>query len=289
MPEQYRYDTSIKSPLSDELLNTYVLRPLAGVIVRMLFRTPVTPNHVTIAAVIVGIAAAWFYAQGSAATVAAAGLLMTLKDILDSADGQLARAKSIYSRAGRFLDSIGDVLVNILVFAAIGWTLSAEGGVGSLVLSLAGLVGITIRVSYHVFYQTSYLHLEGAYERNRITEEITEEDRRGDPVVLMLQKVFLFLYGWQDRFMLRMDAWCRRGKSEEDFRRRWYGDAAGLRISGFLGFGTEFLVLTICSLLNKLELYLVLNLVLMNGIMLVSIIYRRWVLFPRLTVSGVLS
>jgi phosphatidylglycerophosphate synthase len=31
-----------------------------------------------------------------------AGLCMTLKDLLDSADGQLARAKQMYSRFGRF-------------------------------------------------------------------------------------------------------------------------------------------------------------------------------------------
>lgn len=290
MPDQYLYRTSIKSSLSDEIVNTYLLRPIAGLFVRLLYYTPVTPNQITIIAVLAGIAAAASYANGTIASVAAGGLLVTLKDLLDSADGQLARAKSLYSRAGRFLDSLGDVLVNMLVFSAIGWSLyRTDANINFLLLAAAGFVGITLRVSYHVFYQASYLHLEGKYERNRIIEEITEKDRRGNPGTLILQRIFVLVYGWQDGLMLRIDEVCRKGEMREGFRQRWYGDPAGLRISGLLGLGTELLILTLCSLFNRLEWYLVVNVLLMNGVMLASIAYRRWVLFPKIISSGGIS
>lgn len=290
MPDPYRYKVSIKSTLSDELINTYLLRPLAGLLVRLLYNTRVTPNHVTVAAIVAGIGAALFYAQGTNGAIAAGGLLVTAKDLLDSADGQLARAKSLYSRIGRFLDSIGDVAVNFLIFSAIGWTLyRTSGDLVHFVLCGAGFVGITLRVSYHVFYQASYLHLEGRYEKNRIVEEITEEDRRGDSTALRLQKLFVAIYGWQDRLMLRIDDWCRGGRLDEDFRQRWYSDVTGLRLSGLLGFGTELFLLTICSLLNRLELYLLLNIVLMNAVLLLSIAYRRLVLAGGITSSGGIS
>ena len=123
----YAYRSSLKSDFSDELINTYLLRPIAGLIVRLLYPTPVTPNQVTIASTVAGIVAAFFYLDGTPGAVVAAGLLVTLKDLLDSADGQLARAKGTYSRIGRFLDSIGDFVVDAAVFGAIGALIGKEG------------------------------------------------------------------------------------------------------------------------------------------------------------------
>ncbi len=264
-----------------------MLRPIAGLLVKMVYRTPITPNHLTLLSILSGFVAAYFYALGDLRVLALAGLLVTLKDLLDSADGQLARAKNLFSRTGRFLDSIGDFAVNLAVFGGIGWYLyRASGGVGDLVLAVAGFIGITLRVSYHVFYQVSYLHGEGLYGGNRLTEEITDEDRRGPRVTLALQRVFLLIYGWQDRFMLRVDRWCRGMIDGRDNLERWYGDLVGLRISGFLGIGTELFLLMLFSILKQLELYLWINLVVMNGILIVSMTYRRSLLRRKLAVAG---
>lgn len=212
---------------------------------------------------------------------------MTLKDVLDSADGQLARAKQQYTRIGRFLDSIGDFLVDLLVFGAIGWALYTNSGNGwMMVLALLGFFGITLRVSYHVFYQSSLLHLEEKYKVNRVIEEITEEDLSGDSLALTLQRIFQIIYGWQDRLMLRIDHWCKGGRSDRDFSIRWYSDPVGLRISGLIGIGTELFLLMICSVLNELQLYLYLNLFLMNAILLLSVFYRRWYLASTIFAKG---
>ncbi len=283
----YDYKNSLKSNLSDELINIYLLRPVAGLIVRVLYPTPVTPNQVTIVSTVAGIVAAGFYLKNEAVFTAAAGLLVTLKDVLDSADGQLARAKQQYTRIGRFLDSIGDFVVDLLVFGAIGWVLYANSGNGwMMILALLGFFGITLRVSYHVFYQSSFLHLEEKYEVNRVLEEIKEEDLLGDSLALTLQRIFQIIYGWQDRLMLRIDHWCKGGCSGKDFSIRWYSDPVGLRISGLIGMGTELFLLMICSVLNELQLYLYLNLFLMNAILLLSVSYRRWYLASTISAKG---
>src|SRR5512147_787705 len=108
----YTYQASVKSDVSDELVNTYLLRPLAGGLVRILYHTPITPNQVTIAAIVTGFFGAWLYLFGTPGMTVLAGFAVTAKDLLDSADGQLARAKQLYGRAGRFIDSIGDIAVN---------------------------------------------------------------------------------------------------------------------------------------------------------------------------------
>jgi phosphatidylglycerophosphate synthase len=283
----YEYKKSLKSSLSDELINTYLLRPLAGLIVWVLYRTPITPNQVTIASTIAGLVAAGLYLKNEALYTVVAGLCVTLKDVLDSADGQLARAKQQYSRRGRFLDSIGDFFVDVAVFGAIGWVLFSSGGDWRMiVLSILGLIGITLRVSYHVFYHTSFLHLEEKYQFNRVTEDITIKDQTGDAVALRLQEVFQLIYGWQDRLMLRVDTWCRRGCTNRNFLSAWYSDPKGLRLSGLVGFGTELFLLTVCSVFNELVLYLILNIFFMSGIVMLSVLYRRSYLGVKLLAKG---
>ena len=273
----YSYAASLKSSHSDELINTLLMRPAAGFAVRVLYPTSITPNQVTIASTIAGLVAAGLYLGGTHAFIALGGCCVTLKDLLDSADGQLARAKQMFSRRGRFLDSIGDFVVNVALFAAIGWvTARRGGGAWTWLLSAAGLLGILLRVSYHVFYHTSYLHSADAYRTNRTTEDIREEDLSGDPVALRLQKLFLVLYGWQDTLMARIDRWCAGGEIVlRDQRQRWYGDPVGLRLSGGIGIATELFVLMLFSLFGALEGYLWWNLVAMNGMWGTSVLYRR--------------
>lgn len=280
----YSYKTSVKSDVSDELINTYLVRPLAGLLVSVLYRTPITPNQVTVAATLVGLLSALLYSSGSVLLTVAAGILLWMKDLLDSADGQLARAKQLYSRSGRFLDSIGDFVVNAFVFAAITIVLFTQtGSVILIVLGIAGFAGITLRVSYHVFYQVSYLHLEESYALNRTSEEIREEDLRADRFTVRLQYVFQFLYGLQDRLMERLDSWCREGLPwTEDTPRQWFGDLIGLRMSGFLGMGTELFVLAVFSVMDQLEWYLYFNVCLQNGLWLATVLYRRTALASRL-------
>ncbi len=282
---RYSYSASVKSDLSDEPINTYVIRPLAGLIVWPLYYTAVTPQHLTLASLAAGIIAAYFYAQGSPSDVIAAGLLVTLKDVLDSADGQLARAKQQTSRSGRFLDSLVDVTVNLAVFGAIGYRLFADTGSPHLIILAAlAFLGTTFRVSYHVFYHAAFLHLQNRYTTNRLTEEIQKEDLNAGGTTLTLQRLYQAVYGWQDRIVARLDSWCRRElKVDERTDALWYSDVVGLRLSGMMGMGTELALLTLFSLLNRLEFYLFLNLIVGNAVALASVAYRRLILRRRLT------
>ena len=282
--EYFRRSLKSEARHADEVVNVWLLRPLAAVIVWAVYPTGITPNMVTVAAVIIGLAAGWCYSIGTAGATILAGALILLKDITDDADGQLARAKALYSRRGRFLDSIGDFVVDVAVFGAIGWAAyRADPSPAGPALALAALAGTTLRVSHHVFYQASFLHTEKRYGMNRIVEEVTDEDRAGDPVAFALQRIFGVIYTWQDRLMLRIDGWCRAGRVRDELLPTWYADRVALRLSGLLGFGTEISLLAVCSWFDAVDTYLWLNLFLMNGVWLASVLYRRFVLAPNLT------
>ena len=272
--EPYSYARSKKSDVSDELINRFLIRPLAGSIVRLCYPTRITPNQITIAAIVAGLCSAAACFDGSPSLLPVAGAFLLAKDILDSADGQLARARSQFSRLGRFLDSIGDIVVNIAIFTAIGISLGRNGLFPVwLLAALAGLTSLTLRVSYHVFYQTSFLHLQNAYAGNRTTEELRPEDIQEDRWTLRLHRGFLFFYGWQDRLMVRVDRWSQHGLTVDE--RAWYGDLGGIRWSGFLGLGTENAVLAIFCFVGAVAPYLAFNFIVSNAVWIGCILYRR--------------
>lgn len=253
------------------------MRPLAGILVRLLYPTRVTPNHVTIASIAAGCIAAFCLSRGTPEYTAGSGIFIFLKDLLDTADGQLARAKGLYTRLGRFLDSITDIVVNLALFAVLGTTLSEQTGSPTIwPLAFFGFFGLSLRVSYHVFYLTSYLHLQESYSTNRTTEAITETDREKGGPTLFLQRLFLLFYGWQDALMVWLDRKCgRTAFATDDEIHQWYSDQIGLRLSGFLGIGTELFLLALFALFNRLEIYLWWNVVIMNGIWAGTILYRK--------------
>jgi phosphatidylglycerophosphate synthase len=276
----YDYQHSLKSSATDEPINTYCIRPLAGLLVRALYPTRVTPNQVTVAAILIGGGAAILFRYAATGSAIAAGLCLTLKDIVDSADGQLARARGTSSRAGRFLDSIGDIAVNAAVFGAIAAAFVEQTGeIRYAILGALAFLGTTLRISYHVFYHTSVLHLASRYEVNRLTEEVRPEDLEGSAATLRLQRIFQILYGWQDRWMAALDRWSLRGLvPDQEAACRWYADRPGLFFTGLMGLGTELFVLTVFSLAGKLGWYLWVNVIGMNCFWGAALAYRRLVL-----------
>jgi phosphatidylglycerophosphate synthase len=112
-----RMNKSFEGPV-DALINwRFSMR-----ITRLLARGPmsVTPNHVTLLAIAVGITAAALVLRGSYVAVALGGVLLEVNSILDSVDGELARLRFQYSKLGQWLDNLSDDIVDNLFIAACG-------------------------------------------------------------------------------------------------------------------------------------------------------------------------
>ncbi|HEY5926062.1 MAG TPA: CDP-alcohol phosphatidyltransferase family protein [Kofleriaceae bacterium] len=99
----------------------------------------ITPNHVTIVAILVGLAASAFASRGQWWTFAIAGVLLELNSILDSVDGELARLRYQFSRLGQWLDNLADDVVDNLFLVAVGY------GIGGMWLWL-GIAAASARV-----------------------------------------------------------------------------------------------------------------------------------------------
>lgn len=111
----------------DGVIAYYVIRPVARPIVRLLIDTRVSPNQVTIAAMLCGLAAAALATRGVASATLAAGLLYWIGSALDCMDGDLARLRLTSSKTGEWLDAIADETSTYALCAGLGLGLARSG------------------------------------------------------------------------------------------------------------------------------------------------------------------
>ena len=96
--------------------------------VKVLARTGITPNHVTL----FGIALLLVACAGGPDDPWVAPVFLVLYCLMDGLDGPLARAKGSASRGGAFLDIIADQLGAVLVPAAAVYHLGTHGTLATL-------------------------------------------------------------------------------------------------------------------------------------------------------------
>src|SRR5947209_52359 len=88
----------------DEPLNRYYRYPLAKLLVRLLVKTPITPNQVTFVQPVLGAVAGWLISHQGHGYMIAAAIAYEFRSILDCADGSLARAKNMCTPKGHAID-----------------------------------------------------------------------------------------------------------------------------------------------------------------------------------------
>jgi len=121
-----------------EPVNQYFHIPVAALIVSLIKNTRITPNQVTYASVLCGLASALAFCQGNGWSFVIAGFFLEASLILDCADGQLARAKNCATEFGRLLDGIGGYVAYLSMIG--GMMIGLEG----LFYTLTAITFITV-------------------------------------------------------------------------------------------------------------------------------------------------
>ncbi len=90
--------------------NRFYRYPAARLLLPLALKTPLKPNHVTAIHACIGIIAGLLIARGRTTDFVIAFVLAEVRMILDCFDGELARAKKLFSPNGRTIDEIGDMV-----------------------------------------------------------------------------------------------------------------------------------------------------------------------------------
>lgn len=216
-----------KPPEVEEWVDEHIHRPIARQLVRLLLRTPLTPNHVTFISGLLGVSA------GLAVVVAfeqpgwrlGAALLLFACVIFDCSDGQLARARGTSSTYGAILDGVADYAVGLAM--GIGGSYFMVRALGSdwwWLMGLAGVASSVVQAALFDHAKTSYIaRLRSGYaeredDPGKIAADLAEarRDRRFRDALL------LWLYLGYSRAQQRALA-LPRAEDPAAFRARYAG------------------------------------------------------------------
>jgi len=271
----------------EDPVNRYLHRTLAYLFVKSIFRTPITPNMITVFAVMIGFAAGCAFIWGTPTAMFVGGAGLWAAAILDGADGILARAKSLQSEFGRALDGGADSLVVVFtVFPAFYHIWVTYHNPYHLALMVPALGLTIVHAAVYDFYKESYLRgtrpgqgAEG-HDADEIAE-IVEAARSKGPIVrlaikhilvphLMRQKAFI---NW-----LNPDSWrLSQLLQSDDQTAEMYRDENvwPMRLWALVSLAPHSYLMAICAMFNRLDVYLFIRVFVMNGIFLVAIIWQR--------------
>ena len=278
----------LKSRDVEDPINLWFNRPLAYAFVALVFRTSITPNQVTLASILVGAVAAVCWWLGGDAGMLWGGILLWASAILDGADGILARAKQNFSELGRALDGSADLIVAALMAAAAARHLwMKHESVLLLVLIVPVLFTTALQVHLYDYYKESFLlrtrpDWNGVPERIADVEaRIAELDRqRAAWVYRRATRLYLDLIVGQTRVVSRIDPDGGREnltfrvtpQSVAEYRQFNLGP---LKLWTALSLAPHSYCFAIFGMLDRLDVYLYLRLILGNLMFLVVLVWQR--------------
>lgn len=150
-----------------------------------------TPNHITLVAIAVGLLASALAWRGTYLAVAGAGLLLQFNSILDSCDGELARLRYQYSKLGQWLDNLSDDFVDNAFLIAVGhgiggvWALLGLcAATGRVVVSLATYIAVYRRTgtgdvfAFRWWFESDKVSVDDVYDPKAVTTWLRSLGRR---------------------------------------------------------------------------------------------------------------
>jgi phosphatidylglycerophosphate synthase len=149
---EQRLFRALRKP-QDGWTSRYLNRYISLFLSRWLVRTPLLPNQVSVGILGVGIAGAWFAAQGGYGNLLLGACLFQAQSVLDGCDGEMSRVTHRGSKTGEWLDTVGDDLTNYGFFAgaALGLYRMSHNPLylaAGAVTVISGLIGSGLEYRY---------------------------------------------------------------------------------------------------------------------------------------------
>jgi hypothetical protein len=292
MPElkkKVTLESTLKSADTEEFIDIYFYRPI-GFRWALLFRhLGITPNPVTVASIFIGMIAGVFFYYEDLKTNVIGMLLLMLANSLDSADGQLARMTDNKSRLGRLLDGLAGSFWFIVIHVALCLRLQNQGfGSWIWVLGIASGLSHMLQAQQADYYRNVHLYfIKGANgsELDNSADLKTALDklswklnfwkklpqafyhnytRQQEVLSPKLQKLMAVI---RSRFHNNLPAWL-----VTEFREV---HKPLMKYTNIVQFNTRVIFLFFCIFINKLWLYFIFDIVVLNTVMIYMIVKQE--------------
>lgn len=282
-------ESTLKSSDTEELIDIYFYRPI-GYRLALLFRwMHVTPNAVTIASIFIGVAGGILFYYNDLSINIIGMLLLMLANSFDSADGQLARMTNNKSRLGRILDGFAGAFWFITITIALTLRLQHDGWTAWI-----WIVGVGSGLSHQLqsqqadYYRNIHLYFikgKAGSEQDNSADLTTEMQklswskdfgeklmvafyrnytRQQEKMSPKLQKLMGVI---RSRFKDALPQWL-----VQEFREM---NKPLMKYTNIIQFNTRVIFLFFCLFINKVWLYFLFDLIVLNSIMIYMIIKQE--------------
>lgn len=275
-------ESTLKSADTEETLDIYFYRPIGFQWALLFRRLGITPNPVTIASIFIGMAGGYLFYFNNLNTNIAGMLLLVLANSLDSADGQLARMTNNKSRLGRVLDGLAGSFWFVVIHVAFCLRMQNEG-LGWWVWVLGVVSGLSHKTQAQQadYYRNVHLYFIKGEEGS---EQDNSADLKKELVKLSWRKEFwkkffaAFYYDYtrqQEQLSPSLQKFLHVVRSSfggslpvwlvNEFREM---HKPLMKYTNILMFNTRVIFLFFCLFINKLWLYFVFDIVVLNTVLI---------------------
>ncbi len=152
---------------------------------RLLIKTPLTPNMISILINVIGVLCGPFYILGHPVIGA---LFMYIATVLDRCDGEVARIKLMETKKGQWVDTISDqfTVLSFLIGVPVGYYLIN----GNHIVLIIGAINISIFI---FFLCWSFYFLVKYTNSGSLASYFEVDDIIGEGNTTLLKKIILFV------------------------------------------------------------------------------------------------
>ena len=275
------YKKSLKMPEIEEFFDLFYYRPLAFLLVKIVYRTNITPNQLTIIAIFFGLASGFVYATGLPNALIYGAILFMLFNVVDCSDGMLARLKKNGTPAGRIIDGIADYLSTAAVFVGLGIGYPDHTYSHSLWWLLLFLAALSNMI------QSSMVD----YYRNRFLDYVLQRESTFEEGMDSFREEYNTIKGqknkWLARWIIRryfdysalQKKLTSKKNGEKLFKatpEEYYKKNKSIvRVWVNIGPTTQITAIIICSIINRFTIYFWLIIGVFNAIAIIAWILQR--------------
>ena len=265
-----QYKSSLKDSAVDEILDLILFRPLAFLVVKVVYHLPITPNQLSFFSILSGILCAIFFSRGmQGSNFVIAGLLYGLTRIFDCSDGMIARLKKTGTATGRIIDGVVDYINAVVIYIGLAIGLANSNisfPVSSWILVLLAGISMAFHSIVIDFYKSEYL----AHALRKKKSTLEEKEVYSHEMKLLKGKKGRYFDKWLIRAYLHyLD--LQVGRKQADRRREYDSEAYGqankylLWLWSIIGSSAYIFFLMVASLIAKPSLFFIYSPVFANA------------------------
>ena len=256
------YKKSLKMLEVEEVLDLIIFRPPAFLLVKLIYKTSITPNQITWVSLFFGVFGAFLITFGTATTFTLAAICFIIYNILDCSDGQLARLQNSGTLTGRIVDGFADYIVAVTSYLAIGVGYASNTNDPFFYWTLTVLAGFSNAL--HSFALDYYRNqfLDYALDRKSILGEDleqfeTEYNRLITAKKWSLDRLLIWIYLKYSRIQISFSSKQDQSQTRIYDPKDYYNkNKRMIHLWTYIGPTTELTFMIVCAFINRWDIFL---------------------------------